>query len=102
MVHIPNYKLEGSCRQTKRGGGVALYIKQDIVYKIRNDLKINNHVMESYFIEIVNIHKPNVIIGIVYKPPCSSCSDFIEHFDKILSCSNTENKKNVTLWATST
>ena len=42
LIQIPNYAIEGTCRQNKRGGGVALYVQEDLMYKIRNDLSSNN------------------------------------------------------------
>ena len=92
LIQIPNYTLEGSCRLNKRGGGVVLYIKQDLEYKIRNDLCINDSETESFFIEVINSHKSNVIIGIVYKPPCVSGNNFTDHIDEIFSRLNAENK----------
>ena len=93
LIQIQNYTIEGICRQNKRGGGVALYIKQDLGYSIRNDLSVNDSEIESCFIELVNTHRVNVIIGIVYKPPCASCENFTDQVNKILGHVNAENKK---------
>ena len=38
LVGIPGYVIESFGRQSKRGGGVALYIQEDHTYKIRNDI----------------------------------------------------------------
>ncbi len=92
LIQIPNYTIEGFCRQNKRGGGVALYIKQDLEYSIRNDLCVNYSEIESCFIELFNTHKVNVIIGIVYKPPCASCKNFTDQVNEILGHVNAENK----------
>ena len=70
--------MEGFCRQNKRGGGVALYIRDDIVYKTRNDISVNNSDIESCFIELVNNHNSNVVIGVVYKSPSAPLNNFIE------------------------
>ena len=83
LIQIQNYIVEGFCSHNKRGGGVALYIKQDLAYSICNDLSVNDSEIESCFIELVNLHKANVIIGIVYKPPCASCDNFTDHFNEI-------------------
>ena len=69
LIQIPNYAIEGTCRQSKRGGGVALYVQEDLMYKIRNDLSSNNPDIDSCFIELINTGKANIIIGIIYKPP---------------------------------
>jgi exonuclease III len=93
LIQISNYKVEGSCRLNRRGGGVVLYIKQDLVYKIRKDLCIGNSEMETFFIELVHSNKSNVIIGIVYKPPSVSCNVFTDDMDVMLGRLNAENKK---------
>ncbi len=43
--NILNYSIEGFCRQRKKGG-----IKNDVVYKIRKDLCINNSIIKSCII----------------------------------------------------
>ena len=91
-IQIPNYVIEGTCRQDKRGGGVALFIQNDLVYKVRNDLAINNSDIESCFIELINTGKPNIIIGTVYKPPCVLTNNFTECLNTILSLTSSENK----------
>ena len=50
LIQIPNYKVEGSCRLNRRGDGVVLYIQQDLVCKIRQDLCIGNSETETFFI----------------------------------------------------
>ena len=80
LIQIPNYAIEGTYRQGKRGGGVALYIREDLVYKIRTDLTINNPDMEICFIELIDSGKASILIGIVYKPPCVLCSNFTDSY----------------------
>jgi exonuclease III len=93
LVQMHNFSMEGFCRQNKRGGGVALYIRDDIVYKTRNDISVNNSDIESCFIELVNNHNSNVVIGVVYKSPSAPLNNFIELINDILACVNNENKK---------
>ena len=70
------YKLNGyqklvfKSRAAKiQGGGVGLYIKNDIKYLMRPDLSIFiDKVFESLFIEIVMPKGKNIIIGSIYRP----------------------------------
>ena len=39
-------------RSYRMGGGVSIYVKNSIEYFTRDDLSINNSVIESLFIEI--------------------------------------------------
>ena len=59
------------CRDDDNREGVRLFIKDNICYKIRNDLSIFiPHVIETLFIEITENSKqgPNTVIGIIYRP----------------------------------
>ena len=49
--------------------------------------------MESGFIELINTHTTNVLIGVVYKPPSASYDHFSEHINGILENISNENKK---------
>ena len=51
-------------------GGVGLFIKDGIDYKIRNDLSVFiPHVYESLFIEFPSSSsKTNNIVGVIYRP----------------------------------
>ena len=53
-IEIPNYKVE-QCSTESANGGALLYIKNDTLYKVRNDLKMyKSKNLESIFIEIIN------------------------------------------------
>ena len=41
-LNVPNYNMEYELRQIKRAGGVALYLRNALKCKVRNDLKIGN------------------------------------------------------------
>ena len=61
------------------------------MYKIRNDLCVNNYDVETCFVELVNNHSRNVII--VYKPPGASFNDFTIDINVILEKVTDENKR---------
>ena len=51
---------------------MLLYIKNDTLCKIRNDLKMyKGKNFESIFIEIVNTNNKNIVVGCVYRHPGS-------------------------------
>ena len=39
IFNIPGYKFISNNRQHKRGGGVGLFIKDDLNFKLRSDLQ---------------------------------------------------------------
>ena len=70
LIHLKNYNLVENHRQSKRGGGVCLFIKDDILFNRRNDISPFNDDIESIFVEIsASTLKENVIVGVVYRPP---------------------------------
>jgi hypothetical protein len=74
-----------------RRGGVAMYLKDNIKYKLRNDLEIHiDGEFECLFIE-AQLNNKQVIVGEVYRVPNTNEIDSIARFDQILN--NLENSK---------
>ena len=66
--HLDGYSLEfNNWKLGKGGGGVCLYIKNDMKYHVRNDLSEINHPenVESLFVEIERTGLKNIIIGVI-------------------------------------
>ena len=75
-----------------------LYIKNDISYKLRNDLKIYKpKELESIFIEIINKNSKNIIVGCIYKHPTLSISEFNYSYIKDLLVNANSEKKEIML-----
>ena len=77
-------------------GGVGFYIKNNLDFYVRNDLRLNSSSdFEGLFVEIVFPDRKNLIIGCVYRHPSSNISvrDFSEiHLEPILHKISKENK----------
>ena len=74
--------------QTEKGGGVSIYVKSNLPYKVRRSLAFTGNSYESIVIEFdkhVFNSKRNVIIGIFYRSPNSSLKLFNEKMEKILN-----------------
>lgn len=67
LYDIPGYNFEKRNRNTGKGGGVAVYINDNINYVRRTDLEIGK--LESIVIEIVFKNSHNVLIATHYRPP---------------------------------
>lgn len=84
---LPNY------RDTKRGGGVGLYVNKSLQFTERKDLSMNiENTIKAQFIEI-NSHLNNIIIGVIYRPPSDAYDQFEEKLLDVLQIINRENKK---------
>ena len=70
--------MENHC-QDQSGGGVALFVQNNVKYSVRHDLEIFDHEFQSLFIEIdkgqLNSDR-TVIVGVVYRPPNTSIDSF--------------------------
>ena len=79
--HVYNY------RKARKGGGVSLLLKSDIMYYERTDLSYMNEYIESVFVEIdgsiVNATK-NIVIGVIYRPPNTDINQFNQALQNLL------------------
>ena len=92
---IDGYKSEHSFRPQRPGGGVSIFIEDQIEYTVRHDLSLNNDLIESKFIEInkeVVGKNKNVIIGVVYRPPGTDIKLFNNCIETLLVNIKSENK----------
>ena len=55
IIRIPNYVFERKDRKDKKGGGILLYVKNNIRYKRRLDLE--SEYLESVWIEVFSKNK---------------------------------------------
>ena len=77
-INIDGYNFVYKNRSAKSGGGVGLYVSDNLDFRIRTDIyAFEDEVMESLFIEIIRPHKRNVIVGIIYRPPNQNVNDFV-------------------------
>ena len=91
----------------RKGGGVSLYIEENIPFKIRKDLEFYkltakklkkttaNNVFETVFIEIdksVFNSKRNIIVVVIYRAPNSSLLKFNEKLEELLNIIQKEKK----------
>ena len=90
MFNLQNYDFIRSDREHGRGGGVAMYVNNQIKFKIRPDIHITG--AEDLFIEILNDRHKNTIIGTIYRPPNSETDTFLNGIDTQLNNCLQENK----------
>ena len=69
-VNIDGYNFVYKNCRISSGGGVGLYLSDNLDYRIPTDIYVDeDDVMESLFIEIIRPHERNVIVGLIYCPP---------------------------------
>ena len=96
VQNIPGYSHTYCIRTNrKKGGGVSLYVKKSISYKVRTKLAFQTNDFESLVIEFdknIFSSKKNSIVCILYRPLNSSLKLFNEKLDNIIDIIHREKK----------
>ena len=95
LYDLAGYAFAERHRQTRKGGGVGIYVKCAISFQVRNYLHSSDDVFESIFIEVdgsvFNKHS-NIVVGVIYRPPNTDINCFNESLNIILDKLKCENK----------
>ena len=87
---INSYSLERNERNSNGGGGVALYIKDNVNYKLRPDLTPSS--LEMMVVEISKPKTKPFIISTWYRPP-NSPIEVLREFENFLKSIDVVNKE---------
>lgn len=88
IVALPGYTFLRKDR-TGRGGGVGVYVRQNLKVEILN---FNIQVSDSFEFLVVKIKLPsrNLAIAVIYRPPNTNVNNFVNDIDNILSLTYSE------------
>lgn len=93
LVNITGYNFVSNHRKSKIGGGVGIYLRNDIEYKVLKECKFSDsEEIESIFVEITVPQEKNIVVGCVYRPPNQNSALSLEKFNDILSIITKDNK----------
>ena len=83
---LSGYKAVCASRTVRCGGGVALLIKDGLVFRERPDIAVfEEGKFESIFVEIIREGgRKNEVIGVVYRPPGGAVDSFNEIMSGVL------------------
>ena len=82
-VFVPGYNISRCDRRDRIGGGVCLYIKDNIGFE--ELLNHSNSVCEAL---IQRLKSPDLILVNIYRPPNASCEDFNDVLIEVRKCTN--------------
>ena len=92
LYDLKGYSHIYQCREGKKGGGVSLFVTNDLNFHVREDLSVMDLHIEALFIEVSkdfnNLNK-GYLIGIVYRPPNTDVITFNNSMSLILQKLNT-------------
>ena len=91
-INMPGYTYVGKIRKAKKGGGVGFLVRNNLVYKTRNDLDWKIEEYESCFIEIKS-NLRNIICGALYRPPNTKAKQFVDEYQNCSRKLQTEKNK---------
>ena len=83
LYNLNGYRFINRHRTNKSGGGVGLFIPENIDFSIRTDLSVYTDVIESLFLEIC-VDSKKTIVGVVYRPPGGDLKVFNNTLSDIL------------------
>ena len=87
LYGMQGYNVEHNYRKDRRGGGVSLFISDQVEYQLREDLTIQESYMETLFVELTNntgFKNKNVICGVIYRPPNTDIKIFNQKLSELL------------------
>ena len=91
LFPLNGYNFIAVSRKDKLGGGVGLYICDNLHYNIRADLTSSTS-FECLFVEICRPNLANMVIGCIYKPPNSDIDNFNFDLELLLVKLKAKNK----------
>mgnify|MGYP002803374739 FL=1 len=89
VVHLNDYDIRRNDRSRNRGG-VCIYLRSSMNYRIRNDLISTD--LEAVCIEICKPHSKPFLVTTIYRPPNAS-ADFFSSFENLIKAIDDENKE---------
>lgn len=92
-VNIEGYNFIHQCRKEKNGGGIGLYVKNNLEFKRKSYLDFSDpEILECLFIEVERPNENNIIIGVTYRPPGTRINESLQKLNEILDRISKEGK----------
>jgi len=63
-----------------QAGGVGIYVKINLIYKIRSDLDLRNDHIKDIWVEVTDVSNTSFLVGALYSHPNNNT----KHFGEIL------------------
>ena len=83
LLLITGYKFVGKPRSDRKGGGVGFLIRDDVIFRGKENLEIKSKTLENIVIEIKG--KSNLLLCSGYRPPNTDLVEFLASYDKMVN-----------------
>ena len=91
---IENFTVLHQVRESGKGGGLSIFVHEEVYFKPRTDLSINSNDAESLCIEIHHKKHKNILFSVMYRPPNDDMTVFKKFWENLLSA-NDKTSKNI-------
>lgn len=91
-IYINNYQITRKDRN-RQGGGVCIYVRNDIIFNHRSDL--NHDELEAVWVELLLPRTKPILTGAIYRPPKQN--SFYQDFENFLMTKGIDFSKNETI-----
>ena len=93
---LSRYQFLHQKRKSRKGGEVCVFVRENLSFKVREDLSINCDAIQSLSIEKPSTRFKIIILNTVYRPPNGDMKRCETHFKDVFS-KNGKNLKNIVL-----
>ena len=93
---LSSYRVLHQTRKNGQGGGVCVFLHENLSFKLREDLNISCHAIQSLSVEISSTKSRNIIPNTIYRPPNGDKKQCETDFKDVFS-KHGKNLKNIVL-----
>ena len=68
-LQLSGYKVLHQTRKYRKGGGVCVFVHENLSFKLTEDLSMTCDAVRSLSIEISSTKSKNIILNTIYRPP---------------------------------
>ena len=90
-IQLPGYTFVSKNSLTQVGG-VGIYVKINLIYKIRSELDLHNDHIEDIWVEVTDVNNTSFLVGALYSHPNNNTNHFGEIFENSINILNMESK----------
>ena len=92
LFELRQYKSIHQVRRAGKGGGMAVFLHESLIFSIRHDLSVSNADIEALCVEIINKKSKNILINTQYRQPAGNFNEFEAYLNTFLANFKTTDK----------
>ena len=81
LFQLEGYIAVRQIKKSRKEGGIGIFIRDSLLYKLHTDLNINCEDIKSFSIEILSSQTRNIVFNVVCRPPdgdLNACETFFK------------------------